>query len=64
MLFAKDVTLFLPPLADLKIQVHQEWLGPAAATDRWRSTAHQRNVVENDDFVVSRFVRDWTKLVV
>ena len=45
----------------MPLQIHQERLGPAAAADRWGSTADQGNVVQSDDVVVSRDVHDWAQ---
>src|SRR6516165_5393335 len=52
-----------PSLFDsrLRLQVYQERLGPAATAARWRSAAHQGNVVESDDFVVNGIVHGWTQ---
>jgi hypothetical protein len=57
----KELSLNRGPNRALLLQIHQERLGSTAAADRRRSAAHQGNVVQGDDFVVSRSVYDWTQ---
>jgi hypothetical protein len=42
----------------LPLEVHQERLRSTAATNQWRSPAHEGHVIESDSFLISGIVHD------